>query len=236
MNRLNSFAVLLLLTVSSSVFAQKPIISRSNLYLSGLASFASGKYAKSIEKTNFSTQSFGGVFGYVYNPWKKNDLTFPVSVGGEFGIVALGSGRVENRTSISEFRSSNTSYWLNVVARYRPIYWTNIVSPFVDLAFGPKIISTGVYEQFNEEEYDRLTGKTNVVFNTTLGAGIGVKMPNPEGNTVYFDVGIYYQQTNPTRIVERNSVIVFSRNDIDFREQVTPLNNAQIRVGLTWFR
>lgn len=226
--------ILICLCIGSKTDAQSVINHKSSIYLSGFGSFASGKYARSLEAADFKTRSFGGTLGYLIRPGKEID--FPVSFGGEFGINSLGAGTVNNLTSFGEFRTSNMAYWLNAVARYRPIYWTSKVNPFVDLSVGPKIVSTGIYEQFSNEEYTRLDGKTSVALNTTIGAGIGIRIPNEEDDIIYFDIGIYYQQTGSTRIVEQNSVTLFQNNELDYRQQVTPLNNAQIRAGLTWFR
>lgn len=224
----------LLMCIGYSADAQRVINYKSSTYLSGFGSYANGKYARSLAASTNKTQSFGGVLGYLYKP--SQDITFPISVGGEFGIQGLGAGTVDNRTLTGEFRTSNTAYWLNAVTRYRPIYWTNLINPYLDLSVGPKIISTGIYEQFNAEEYSRIDGKTSVTLNTTVGGGLGIKIPNNDGRTIYFDIGVYYQQTTSTKIVERNTVTLFTDNTIDYRLQVTPLNNAQLRFGVTWFR
>lgn len=235
MNVLRKISIMaIFLCVGFHADAQKVIVAKSSVYVSGFGSFANGKYARSLESVDFKTQSWGGTFGYLTKPSK--DIAFPVAVGGEFGIHGLGAGSVDNQTFVGSFNTTNTAYWLNAVARYRPIYWSSKINPFVDVAVGPKIISTGIFEQFSEEESIRIDGKTSVTLNTTIGAGVGIRLPNNEGKTIYLDVGVYYQQTGSTRIVEQNSVTLFANNELGFREQVTPLNNTQIRVGVTWFR
>lgn len=235
MNVLRKISIMaIFLCVGFYADAQKVIVAKSSIYASGFGSFASGKYARSLESADFKTQSWGGIFGYLTKPSK--DIAFPIAVGGEFGIHGLGAGNVDNQTFAGNFRTTNTAYWLNAVARYRPIYWSSKINPFIDLAVGPKLISTGIFEQFSEEESVRIDGKSSVTLNTTIGAGVGIRLPNNEGKTIYLDVGVYFQQTGSTRIVEQNSVTLFANNELGFREQVTPLNNTQIRVGVTWFR
>jgi len=230
----NATLFVLFMCIGSKADAQRVINYKSSIYFSGFGSIASGKYARSLEASNFKTQSSGGILGYLTR--LGSDVSFPVSVGGEFGIQSLGAGTVNNQTFAGEFRISNMAYWLNAVARYRPIYWTSKINPFIDLSVGPKLISTGIYEQFSSEEYTRLDGKTSVTLNTTIGGGVGIKVPNNEGRVIYFDISVYYQQTGSTRIVEQNSVTLFQNNELDYRQQVTPLSNTQIRAGFTWFR
>lgn len=226
--------VILSMCIHTVADAQRVINYKSTPYLAGFGSFANGKFAQSLQKSNANTQSFGGLFGLVSK--LGTDVTFPVSVGGEVGIQGLGAGTVDNRTFVGEFRTSNTAYWLNAVARYRPMYWASVINPFLDLSVGPKVISTGVFEQFGPEEYTRIDGKTTVVLNTTVGGGIGIKLPSQEGTIQYLDIGVYYQQTGATKIVERNTVTLLPGNELIFRQQVSPLNNTQVRLGITWFR
>lgn len=226
-------SLICLLGIGYTTDAQQVINYRNTTYLSGFGSFANGRYANSLKASDYKVQSFGGVFGYLHKLGK--DITSPISLGGEFGIQGLGAGTVNSQLG-GEFRTSNTAYWLNAVARYRPIYWTNFINPFVDLSVGPKVISTGIFEQFSAEEYTRIDGKSSVVFNTTIGGGLGLKLPNKEGRVIYFDIGVYYQQTGTTKIIERNTVTLLQSNEIIYRQQVTPLNNTQVRFGFTWFR
>ncbi len=234
MFKICSIIVMLSMCIHTLADAQQVINHKSTTYLTGFGSFANGKFARSLQASNAKTQSFGGVFGLLFK--LGTDVTFPVSVGGEFGIQGLGAGTVDNRTFTGDFRTSNTAYWLNAVARYRPIYWSNVINPFLDLSVGPKVVSTGIFEQFSPEEYSRIAGETAVVLNTTVGGGIGIKLPSSEGTIQYLDIGVYYQQTGATKIVERNTVTLLPNNELIFRQQVTPLNNTQVRLGITWFR
>lgn len=224
---------LILCSIFLKINAQSIIDYQSTTYLSGFGAWAGGKYQNSLVASGARTSSFGGALGYLKKIGK--DVTFPLLVGGEFGIKSVGSGVVNSQIP-GDFRTSTNAYWLNAVARYRPVYWDYFINPFVDVAVGPMINSTGIFEQFNAEEFTRIDGKTSTVLNSMIGLGIGLKLPNQEGRIIYFDIGVYYQQTGSTRIIERNSVLINQDNQLFFREQVTPLSNTQLRLGLSWFR
>lgn len=233
MNRKRNFIFLfLLLMVSQVADAQELLGGQSSVYISGVNSWASGKYKTSLRSSGANITDFGILFGYLKKV--KPEVDFPLMIGGEIGYQNQGAGTVDAQIG-GDFRSSNSCFWLNGVARYRPVFWSARINPYLDVSAGPKVVSAGIYEQFNAEEYTRLDGKTSVVFNTTVGIGLGVKIPTPQARSVYFDMGLYYQQTSPTKIVERNSVYIDSNSQIGYRQQITPINNTQLRFGLTWF-
>ncbi len=193
---------------------------------------AVGKYHMILKETNKAGTKGGLVLGGLMNPYKRKRAS-PVFYGAEIGFQSDGRDDVDLKAQ-GDFFVSNNSYWLNGVARYRPILWSSKFNPFADAFFGAKLIKTNVVEQISQDETQVFEGFSKIVPNYGVGVGIGMKLTGQLKNA-YLDVGLYYQQTDPTKIIKRNSVIINSAYVVSYKQVVTPTNQLVIKIGLTGF-
>ena len=218
------------------VLAQKEKIvyieDRYSWYASLNLGNAVGKYHMILKETNKAGTKGGLVLGGLMNPYKRKRAS-PVFYGAEIGFQSDGRDDVDLKAQ-GDFFVSNNSYWLNGVARYRPILWSSKFNPFADAFFGAKLIKTNVVEQISQDETQVFEGFSKIVPNYGVGVGIGMKLTGQLKNA-YLDVGLYYQQTDPTKIIKRNSVIINSAYVVSYKQVVTPTNQLVIKIGLTGF-
>jgi hypothetical protein len=193
---------------------------------------AIGKYHTVLKDANKAGTKGGLTLGGLMNPYKRKRAS-TVFYGAEIGFQSDGTDDVILNTQ-SDFYVSNNSYWLNGVARYRPILWSSKFNPYADAFFGAKLIKTNVIEQINQEQRQTYKGFGKVVPNYGVGVGIGMKLTGQLKNA-YLDFGLYYQQADPAKIIKRNSVSINSAYVVSYKQIVTPTNQIVIKIGLTGF-
>jgi hypothetical protein len=193
---------------------------------------AVGKYHTVLKDANKAGTKGGLVFGGLMNPYKRKRAS-PVFYGAEIGFQSDGRDDVDLKAQ-GDFYVSNNSFWLNGVARYRPILWSSKFNPYADAFFGAKLIKTNVVEQISQDEAQTYKSFSKIVPNYGVGIGIGMKLTGQLKNS-YLDIGLYFQQADPTKIIKRNSVSINSAYVVSYKQVVTPTNQIVIKIGLTGF-
>ncbi|MFN3489083.1 MAG: hypothetical protein ACK4YV_08105 [Emticicia sp.] len=194
---------------------------------------AVGKYQNILKDANKNGTKGGLVIGGLMNPYNRSRAS-TVFYGGEFGFQSNGRDEKPFSASLGEFYVANYSFWLNGVARYRPILWSSKLNPYADAFFGAKVIRTAVVEQFGQDESEVLKAVNKLVPNYGAGVGIGIKLGEQLKNN-YLDIGLYYQQADATRIVKPNSVEINGTYQASFKQILTSTNQIVIKIGLTGF-
>jgi hypothetical protein len=193
---------------------------------------AVGNYKTILKEGNKAGTKFGLTGGVLFNPYGRKKAS-PVFYGVEIGFQ--GDGREDPITTYSgDFRVSNTSYWMNGLARYRPVLWSSKINPYADAFFGAKVIQTSLVEQLNEDESETLERWTKVTPNYGLGVGVGIKLFGSMKNA-YLDIGIYYQQADATKIVKPNTVEIDNNFEYKSKQVLTTTNQWVVKVGITGF-
>lgn len=224
------------LLIISGVFAQnrRYLEDVGSPYASIQIGNAIGNYASVLKNDKAPRTSGGVVVGYLANPY-GNKRPSTVFVGGELGIQFDGNENLNVlATNGGDFKANYYQYWLNGVARYRPILSSTRFNPFLDVFTGYRSIVMAVNEQLGDEETERLYTKRKGGLNYGLGIGTGIKLFGQLKNA-YLDVAIYYQQSDAGRLVRRNSVYVDNKYDAQFTTVLVKPNQFNIRVGLTGF-
>lgn len=233
--------VLLLLAVANmfiiSAIAQgkteKYLEDKYSWYISLNLGNAVGNYQKILEDADKAGTKGGLVIGGLMNPYKRSKAS-TVFYGGEFGFQSNGRDKDPISASLGDFYVANHSFWLNGVARYRPILWSSKLNPYADAFFGAKLIRTSVVEQFGQDESEILKAVNKLVPNYGAGVGLGIKLSGQLKNN-YLDIGLYYQQADATRIVKPNSVEINGTYQASFKQILTSTNQIVVRIGLTGF-
>lgn len=194
---------------------------------------AVGKYQNILKDANKNGTKGGLVIGGLMNPYNRSRAS-TVFYGGELGYQSNGRDEDFVSNAQGDFYVSNHSFWLNGVARYRPILWSSKLNPYADAFFGAKIIRTAVVEQFGQDESEVLKAINKIVPNYGAGVGIGIKL-NGQLKNNYLDIGLYYQQADATRIVKPNTVEINSSYQASFKQILTSTNQFMIKIGLTGF-
>lgn len=219
-----------------SVFAQgktpKYLEDQYSWYVSLNLGNAVGKYQTLLKEANKAGTKGGLVLGGLMNPYKRKRAS-TVFYGAEIGFQSDGRDGVTLNAQ-GDFYVSNNSFWLNGVARYRPILWGSKLNPFADAFFGAKLIKTNVVEQISQDETQVFEGFSKITPNYGVGVGVGMKLTGQLKNA-YLDVGLYYQQADATKIIKRNSVSINSVYMVSYKQVVTPTNQIIIKIGLTGF-
>lgn len=193
---------------------------------------AVGRYHTFLKDANKAGTKGGLALGGLMNPYKRKRAS-PVFYGAEIGFQSDGRDDVDLQAQ-GDFYVSNNSFWLNGVARYRPILWSSKFNPYADAFFGAKLIKTNVVEQINQEQTQTYKSFSKVVPNYGVGVGIGMKLTGQLKNS-YLDIGLYYQQADPVKLIKRNSVSINSSYLVSYKQVVTPTNQIVVKIGLTGF-
>lgn len=193
---------------------------------------AVGNYKTILKEGNKAGTKFGLTGGILFNPYGRKKAS-PVFYGAEIGFQ--GDGKEDPITTYTgDFSVNNTSFWLNGLARYRPVLWSSKINPYADAFFGAKFIQTSLVEQLNEDESETLERWTKVTPNYGLGIGIGIKLFGSLKNS-YLDIGIYYQQADATKIVKPRSVEIDNNFEYKSKQVLTSTNQWVVKVGITGF-
>jgi len=191
-----------------------------------------GNYHKILKDADNAGTKAGIVLGGLMNPYKRKKAS-TVFYGAELGYQSNGRDKDLVSNAVGEFYVANNSFWLNGLARYRPILWSSKLNPYADAFFGAKIIRTSVIEQFGQDETEVLKAVNKLVPNYGAGVGLGIKLTGQLKNT-YLDIGVYYQQADATKIVKPNSVEINSSYLTSFK-QVLSTNQIVVKIGLAGF-
>lgn len=233
--------VLLLLAVANVIIISAIAQNKTEKYLEDKYSWyvslnlgnAVGKYQNILKDANKNGTKGGLVIGGLMNPYNRSRAS-AVFYGGELGFQSNGRDEAPFSASLGEFYVANYSFWLNGVARYRPILWSSKLNPYADAFFGAKVIRTAVAQQFGQDESEVLKAINKIVPNYGAGVGIGIKLSGQLKNN-YLDIGLYYQQADATRIVKPNSVEINGTYQASFKQILTSTNQIVIKIGLTGF-
>ena len=219
-----------------SVLAQhdtpKYLEDRYAWYTSLSVGSAIGRYQTILKEADKASTKVGFVAGGLMNPYKRKRAS-TVFYGAEFGFQSNGRESVTTN-ALGDFYVSNNSFWLNGLARYRPILWSSKLNPYADAFFGAKLIKTNVVEQFGEDETQFLEEFAKVVPNYGLGVGVGIKLSGQLKNN-YLDIGLYYQQADATKIIRPNSVEISNNYAVSYKQVLTATNQIVIKIGLSGF-
>ncbi|AFK01722.1 hypothetical protein Emtol_0568 [Emticicia oligotrophica DSM 17448] len=232
--------ILLLLFVEFlclGVFAQ----TKSEKYLEDKASWyvgmnfgnAIGGYKQILKDGNLGGTKAGFVLGGLFNPYGRKRAS-TVFYGAEVGYQSIGRDKDFVSNASGTFYVTNNSFWLNGVARYRPILWSSKLNPYADAFFGAKIIRTAIVEQLSQDESEVLESVNKIVPNYGLGVGVGFKLMGQLKNA-YLDLGIYLQQADPTKIVKPKTIEISSTYNTSYKQVLTNTNQIAIRLTLTGF-
>lgn len=220
-----------------SAFAQnkteKYLEDKYSWYVSLNLGNAVGKYQKILKDANMNGTKGGIVVGGLMNPYKSS-MASAVFYGAELGCQS--NGRDENIVSnvFGKFYVANYSFWVNGVARYRPILWSSKLNPYVDAFFGAKLIRTSVILQQSLDYSETLATINRIVPNYGAGVGLGIKLSGHLKNN-YLDIGLYFQQADATKLIKPNSVEINSSYLISYKQILTNTNQIVIKIGLTGF-
>jgi hypothetical protein len=220
-----------------SAFAQnkteKYLEDKYSWYVSLNLGNAVGKYQKILKDANMNGTKGGIVVGGLMNPYNRNKAS-AVFYGAELGYQS--NGRDENFVSnvFGEFYVANYSFWVDGVARYRPILWSSKLNPYFDAFFGAKLIRTSVILQQSLDYSESLATVNRFVPNYGAGVGLGIKLSGQLKNN-YLDIGLSYQQADATKIIKPNSVEINSSYLISYKQILTNTNQIVIKIGLTGF-
>lgn len=194
---------------------------------------AIGKYHTILKDANKAGTKAGIVFGGLMNPYKRKRGS-TVFYGAEVGFQSDGRDNINLNNVLGDFYVANNSFWLNGLARYRPILWSSKINPYADAFFGAKLIKTGVVEQISQDETQVLENIIRVVPNYGIGIGVGIKLFGQLKNN-YLDIGLYYQQAEANKIVQPKSVNIDSNYNISYKQIYTSTNQILVKIGLTGF-
>jgi hypothetical protein len=225
---------LLLFLIFSQLHLNAQEVDKGSLYGSLIINSASGEYKNYLQKYSEGTTKVGGCFGYLFNIQQKAGVSSPIQIGAEFGIESWGKDRVTSQVNGS-FTNNHNAFWLNAVARFRPILTASTVNPFLDLAVGPKFIHSSVTEIFSNQETQKILGVTKTAKNFVIGGGVGFKKEKRNQKLQYVDIGVYYQYADKVRSIRRNSVFITPDGVTDYAETIIKPSTVQVRIGLTGF-
>ncbi|CAH0994437.1 hypothetical protein EMA8858_00547 [Emticicia aquatica] len=227
------FTNLLVIRVLAQDKTPKYLEDQYSWYLSLNLGNALGKYHDILKESEKAGIKGGIVIGGLMNPYKRKHPS-TVFYGAEFGYQSEGRDGVTLTNAEGDFYVSNNAFWLNGLARYRPVLWSSKFNPYADAFFGAKLIKTSVVEQLGQDETQVLDGIARIVPNYGLGVGLGIKLFGQLKNN-YLDIGVYYQQADATKIVKRNSVNINSDYRVSFKQVLTNTNQIVIKIGITGF-
>jgi hypothetical protein len=224
--------VLLFLLISLASSAQQA--DKGSIYGGIIMSNATGEYRDYLKKQLVTPTRLGANIGYLVNVQKKSGLNSPIQIGAEFGLVSWGKDNVSSSVGGS-FVNNHSSYWLNAVARFRPILSASTFNLFFDLAIGPEFIHSRVTEILSSDETRKLVGITKTAKNFTLGVGIGIKKMNRNQKLQYVDLGAYFQYTDKVTTIRRNSAYISVDGIPTYAKTIIKPNTFQLRLNLTGF-
>lgn len=194
---------------------------------------AVGNYHKILKDADNAGTKAGIVVGGLINPYKRKQAS-TVFYGAELGYQSNGRDKDLMSNAFGEFYVANNSFWLNGLARYRPILWSSKLNPYADAFFGAKLIRTSIVEQLSPDQTEVLKAVNKIVPNYGAGIGLGIKLTGQLKNT-YLDIGVYYQQADAIKIVKPNSVEINSTYLTSFKQILTSTNQIVAKIGLTGF-
>ncbi|KPM49820.1 hypothetical protein [Jiulongibacter sediminis] len=231
------FLTLLFLSIFFNSKAQ--YVDKGSWYWGPLNANAVGSYKEYLDGFDKNTSKIGLVGGYLFNPISKSDRNSPIMVGGEFGLLGWGSDPVDYYQK-NRFTNQHNYYWLNFVARWRPVSGASKINPFFDLFAGPAFVNSKVTELLGEGETRKVFGDTKTTKNYGLGAGIGIKWLKKDGDPRYVDLGLYFQDSEKITTTRRDSFYIIQNPVVGYDEiyhdkSVIKHSNFQIRLNLTNF-
>ncbi|SOE19934.1 hypothetical protein SAMN06298216_0433 [Spirosomataceae bacterium TFI 002] len=204
---------------------------RQAFYFIGNAGIPSGSYKTYLQQTDDFKANFGLSAGYLVNPRKKTDYSFPILVGGEIGFQGLGSDFVPSDVGGS-FSSRHTAYWFNFVSRYLPIKDSERFKPFVEFQFGPKLQSSKIFEQVSSEESYKVDGFTSWSRNYGLGGGMDFKLNPRNRSKSYMEISLFYFYGEKSKRMLRNSALIDGGGFSNYAVGLASSQNWQIRLGI----
>jgi hypothetical protein len=194
---------------------------------------AIGKYHTVLKASDKSGTKAGFVLGGLMNPYNRKKAS-TVFYGAEIGYQSDGQDDVTLNNAQGSFYVANNSFWLNGMARYRPILWSSKINPYADAFFGAKLIKSNIVEQISQDETQVFEKFGRLVPNYGLGVGAGIKLSGQLKNN-YLDIGVYFQQAEATKIMQRNSVNINSAYVASYKQILTSTNQIVVKIGLTGF-
>lgn len=197
----------------------------NNFYVTSANGIAFNSYADYLRNLNKSTFRPGFAMGYLSNLNKSSSQVFPISIGGEFGYQGMGSTDVESQVN-GIFTNSNSLFWLNGVARYRPNPREERLNSFFDIAAGFRWQSSSVSQVFSEETL-RLASQTRGGMNYSFGLGLDIA--RKEGK--FIELGIYWRGAPRIRQLLPSSILIDSNGNVNYAFGLLGINQLEFRLG-----
>lgn len=207
---------------------------KASYSVSFMKSFPTGSYKNYLQSIDDPASTFGATFIYMVNPYKKRQRSSQLFVGGELGVQGNKQKDIINQYG-GNFYVSYTEIWLNTYLRYRPVLWSSIVNPYVDVFAGPKVFNARIMENVSDEEQYKIDKMNSVALNYGVGAGVGIRASREGEAAKYIDLGVYINGSNPVRQMDRKSVLVNSAAEVYFEKKVVTPNQVQVKLGFTGF-
>ncbi|AWV97324.1 hypothetical protein [Arcticibacterium luteifluviistationis] len=226
------FLVLVVLICCFKANAQE--VDKGSWYVHLVSGSAAGDYKTYLKNYNRKTSKIGFDGGFLFNLQRKSGVNSPVQVGAELGFMPWGTDNVDSQVGGS-FSNSHRSIWINGVVRYRPILSASTINPFFDLFVGPEFIKSNITEVLSSGETTNIIKVGNTTKNYGLGAGLGIKRENRNGELRYIDIGLYYQYAEKVRSIRRNSAFILSDGSTDYEETIIKPTTIQVKIGFTGF-
>lgn len=209
-------------------------VDKGSWYFHLVSGSAAGDYKTYLERFDRKTSKIGFDGGFLFNLQRKSGVNSPVQIGAELGFMPWGTDGVDSQVGGS-FTNSHRSFWINGVARYRPILSASKINPFFDLFIGPEFVTSNITEILASNETTNIIKVAKTTKNYGLGAGIGIKRINGNGELRYVDIGLYYQYAEKVRSIRRNSAFILSDGSTDYQETIIKPTTIQVKLGFTGF-
>ncbi|WP_341225605.1 hypothetical protein [uncultured Arcticibacterium sp.] len=224
----------LVLVVLIGFKANAQEVDKGSWYVHLVSGSATGEYKTYLDNFNRKTSKIGFDGGFLFNLQRKSGINSPVQIGAEVGFMPWGTDPVDSQIGGS-FSNSHRSFWINGVVRYRPILAASKINPFFDLFMGPEFVNSTITEVLSTDETTNIIKVAKTTKNYGLGAGLGIKRENRNGELRYIDIGFYYQYAEKVRSIRRNSAFILSDGTTDYIETIIKPTTIQVKLGFTGF-
>lgn len=204
---------------------------RTSFYFNGNIGLASGNFKSYLNQTDDVSGKFGIAVGFLTNPRKKIDYSFPIKLGGEIGFQNLGNDDV--RSDIGGFfTNGHSAYWFNFISRYRPRLENDRLFPFIEIQAGPKLLYSKILEQVSSEESFKVDGYSSWSKNYGIGTGIDFKLNPKNQSKSYMELSIFYFYGEKAKQMTRNSALIDGSGFSNYTLSLASSQQWQLRLGI----
>lgn len=204
---------------------------RKAWYIVGHGGLPSGSYKSYLNQTDDLKTNYGLSVGYLINPRKRIDYSFPIMIGGEVGFQSLGTDIVRSDVGGS-FTNRHSAYWFNFVGRYLPMKDAERWKPFVEVQVGPKLHSSRIFEQFSAEEVFKIDGFNSWSRNYAIGGGMDFKLNPKNTSNTHMELSLFYFYGEKTKRMLRNSALIDADGFSNYTVGLASSQHFQLRLGI----